>query len=113
MVTTIEVLKEKLARAQQELAEVSAALDGLAASLPTTVSAAPAMETRTIRLDPTKFTDSRTLQPLIDEAFTKMGIDITQPALTPEEVQELALREGVRPEDNILSRGIIEAREEE
>ena len=37
---------------------------------------------------------------------------VTQPAMTPQEVQELMLREGVRPEDNILSRGIIEAREE-
>ena len=59
-----------------------------------------------------RFSDPKALLPLLDKAFAEMGIDVTQPAPTPEEVQQLMLREGVRPEDNILSRGIIEAREE-
>jgi prefoldin subunit 5 len=112
MATTIEELKEKLARVQQELAEVSAALDELATPPAETESVAPTVENRKVKLGGPKFTDPRTLLPLIDEAYRKMGIDITEPAMTPEEVQELMLREGVRPEDNLISRGIIEAREE-
>ena len=59
-----------------------------------------------------RFSDPKALLPLLDKAFAEMGIDVTQPAPTPEEVQQLMLREGVKPEDNILSRAIIEAREE-
>jgi hypothetical protein len=112
MAVTIVELKAKLARVQQELAEVSAALDGL--------GNAPCTGPRIIDVtqlykDPVVghlYSDPETIRRLADEAFPKMGIDITKPALTPREVQELMLREGVRPEDNILSRGIIEAREE-
>jgi hypothetical protein len=112
MATTIEMLKEKLARVQQELAEVSLALDELAASpTPGQTTAQPKALSEVLR-EGVDFIDPRTLLPLIDEAFTKMGIDITQPAMTPEEVQQLLLQEGVRPEDNLISRGIIEAREE-
>ena len=57
------------------------------------------------------FTDTRALLPLVDQAFAQMGIDVTQPSPTPEEVQQLMLREAVKPEDNIGSRAIIEARE--
>ena len=110
MATTIERLKEKLARVQQELAEVSAALDELAASPGTTTEAPVPLDK--VLLKGMHYSDPATLLPLIDEAYRKMGIEITQPAPTAEEVQELMLREGVRPEDNILSRGIIEAREE-
>ena len=112
MATTIEMLKEKLARVQQELAEVSAALDELATPPCADSVAAGARAADTDSLAGVTFSDPRTLLPLLDEALTKMGIDVTAPAMTPEEVQQLMLREGIRPEDNILSRGIIEAREE-
>src|SRR5947207_2382745 len=98
MTTTIEDLKEKLARAQQELAEVSAALDELKATADGR-RADPARNTDEIILDPAKYADPRTLLPLIDAAFTRMGIDINAPAMTPEEVQQMMLREGVRPEE--------------
>jgi hypothetical protein len=39
-----------------------------------------------------------------------MGIDV-QP-IGAEELQDMMLKEGIRPEDNIASRGIIEMREE-
>jgi hypothetical protein len=103
-------LKQKIAHLQQELEEVSAALDELAVA-PTGLEAQPAAP----RPDPLAgiwFSDPKALLPLLDKAFVEMGIDVTQPAPTPEEVQPLMLREGVKPEDNILSRGIIEAREE-
>jgi hypothetical protein len=110
MAATIEMLKNKIAHLQQELAEMSAALDELGEA-PTEPGSAPEALPR----DPLagiRFSDPKALLPLLDEAFAKMGIDVSQPALTPEEVQQLMLREGVRPEDNILSRAIIEAREE-
>lgn len=59
-----------------------------------------------------KFADTKTLRPVIDAAFTAMGIDITQPAPSAIAVQQLMLREGIKPEDNIFSGGIIEARKE-
>jgi hypothetical protein len=110
MAVTIEMLKQKIAHLQQELAEVSAALDELAGP-PTESEAEPAVSPP----DPLagiRFADPKALLPLLDQAFAEMGIDVTQPAPTPEEVQQLMLREGVKPEDNILSRAIIEAREE-
>ncbi len=110
MAATIEMLKNKIAHLQQELAEMSAALDELGGT-PTAPGSAPEV----LSQDPlvgVHFSDPKALLPLLDKAFAQMGIDVTQPAPTPEEVQQLMLREGIRPEDNILSRGIIEAREE-
>ena len=119
MPATVEMLKQKIARLQRELGEVSAALDDLAE--PTGPNNTPTgkppegTSARLTRDDPfagIRFTDPQELLPAIDRAFAEMGIDVTQPAPTPEEVQEFMRREGIRPEDNILSRGIIEAREE-
>src|SRR5687767_7698064 len=56
--------------------------------------------------------DPESARPHIDRAFEQMGIDITQPPPSAEELQELMLREGVNPEDCLGSRGIIEARDE-
>jgi hypothetical protein len=111
MAVTIDELKERVARLEWELSQVSAALDELARE----TGEAEAPEPQPARRDPLagiRFTDTRALQPVIDKAFAEMGIDITQPAVDPVEVQELMLREGVRPEDNLGSRAIIEAREE-
>ncbi len=110
MAVTIEMLEEKIAQVQRELAEVSAALDELAGA-----SDGSGPESTVSQRDPlagVRFSDPKALLPVLDKAFAEMGIDVTQPAPTPEEVQQLMLREGVRPEDNIGSRGIIEAREE-
>jgi hypothetical protein len=110
MAATIEMLKQKIAHLQEGLAEVSAALDDLGG-----VSANSRSAPETAAQNPlagVRFSDPKALLPLLDKAFVEMGIDVTQPAPTPEEVQQLMLREGIRPEDNILSRAIIEAREE-
>ncbi len=58
------------------------------------------------------FADAKALLPILDKAFAEMGIDVIQPAMRHEDVQQLMLLEGIKPEDNILSRGIIEARGE-
>ena len=109
MAATIEMLKNKIAHLQQELAEISAALDELGEA-PARQGSAPEVSAQ----DPlagARFSDPKALLPLLDKAFAKMGIDVSQPAPTPEEVQQLMLREGVMPEDNLGSRAIIEARE--
>jgi hypothetical protein len=112
MAVTIAELKEKLARVQQDLAEVSASLDQLESANggPQTVAGPiPLAEALVAGVD---FVDPRTFRELADEAFRKMGIDITAPAPTPEEVQALMIREGIRPEDRIFTRALYEMREE-
>jgi hypothetical protein len=113
MAVTVEMLQAKLADLQRGLAEVSAALDELAAPPASNPPTANMSKPEEDPMAGIAFTDPRILLPVLDEALTKMGIDVTAPAMKPEEVQELMLREGVRPEDNLISRGIIEAREEQ
>jgi hypothetical protein len=106
MAVTVEILKRKIARLQRELAEVSAGLDELAgAAAGEPVPPAGPLPGR-------RSSDREELLAVLDRAYAEMGIDVSGPAPTAREVQELMLREGVRPEDNILSRGIIEARDE-
>ena len=56
--------------------------------------------------------DKRPLQKIIAELHAEMGIE-RDPDMTPEKLQALCLAQGIRPEDNILSCGIIAARDEE
>src|SRR6266542_4287410 len=86
MAVTIETLKQKIAHLQQELAEVSAALDELVSG-PNGADAAPPA-TPADPLAGVRFSDPKALLPLLDKAFAEMGIDVTQPAPTPEEVQQ-------------------------
>src|SRR6266545_3817965 len=57
-----------------------------------------------------QFVDKQKLQPLVAKAFAKMGIQ-GEP-IGAEKVQELIAACGVKPEDNVFSRGIIQMREE-
>jgi hypothetical protein len=61
------------------------------------------------------FIDKRRIQQIVAQQNEQMGFT-TDPTATPEEAQEAverSLREnGLRPEDNIFSCGIIAAREE-
>ena len=61
------------------------------------------------RLEHVKLKNEK-LAPLIDEAFKKMGI--TGEPIGAEKLQEMLAAEGVKPEENSFSRGIIEMREE-
>jgi hypothetical protein len=56
------------------------------------------------------FVDKEKLRPIVDNAFAAMGV-CGEP-LGAETVQEMMAAGGVRPEDNILSRGIIDMHEE-
>jgi hypothetical protein len=113
MATTADALKARLAHVQRELADVSNALGEL--GVPTADQAAAVPDARSddaLALAGIKVIDFSGMRELIDRVFTEMGIDVTEPAPSAQEVQQQMLREGVRPEDCILSRGIIEARDD-
>jgi len=57
-----------------------------------------------------QFVDKQQLQPLVAKAFAEMGIQ-GEP-VGAEKVQEMIAACGVKPENNVFSRGIIEMREE-
>ena len=57
-----------------------------------------------------RFVDKEKLRPIVDKAFAEMGV--RGEAIGAEKVQEMIAACGVRPEDNILSRGITDMREE-
>lgn len=46
----------------------------------------------------------------LDLALESVGVDARQTTMSPREVQEYLLREGMNPEDNLGSRAIIEDR---
>lgn len=62
------------------------------------------------RLRLVRFVDKEKLRPIIDNAFAAMGV--RGEPIGAEKVQGMIAACGVRPEDNILSRGIIDMREE-
>jgi len=57
-----------------------------------------------------QFVDKEKLCSVITQAFAEMGI--RGEPIGAEELQERMAAHGVKPEDNILSQGIIEMREE-
>jgi hypothetical protein len=67
-------------------------------------------ERKTSWLQAVRLVDKQALQPLVDQTFAEMGI--RGEPIGAEKVQEMIAACGVRLEDNILSRGIIEMREE-
>ena len=58
-----------------------------------------------------QFADKAEALRIVDEQMALMGI-APGPALTAQEVRAMMIAEGVDPNDNSFSRGIIEAREE-
>jgi hypothetical protein len=56
------------------------------------------------------FADKKEIQKVIADQHARMGF-AKDPTATAERARELILADGVRPEDNLFSRGIIEARE--
>ncbi len=57
------------------------------------------------------FADKKMVQRMVAEQNALMGF-VKDPTATAEKAQEMMLADGIRPEDNIFSRGIIEARED-
>lgn len=58
------------------------------------------------------FLDKEPLRKIVAEQNERMGI-VPDPTATPEKAQAMIRALGIRPEDNLFSRGIIAAREEE
>jgi len=96
------------------LGEVRAALEQLPAAGEEGPAEAVAdqrsKEITTDRLRVVRFVDKEKLQPIVDKAFAEMGV--RGEPIGAEKVQEMIAACGVRPEDNVLSRGIIDMREE-
>jgi hypothetical protein len=58
----------------------------------------------------TLFADKKVIQRIVAEQNERMGF-VPDPTATAEQAREAILADGVRPEDNLFSRGIIQARE--
>jgi hypothetical protein len=104
MTTTIEKLLIKTERIEQDLAEVRQALEELCPTKSLTPEERAAARLERVRSKNEKLTS------LIDKAFKKMGIK--GESIGAEKVQEMLAAEGVKPEENSFSRGIIKMREE-
>jgi hypothetical protein len=74
---------------------------------------AVAAETRTVLPDvPVRFTNRDELNRLMDEIEEQMGF-VPVPDITIEKLREMMEAEGIRPEENALSRDIIRMRDGE
>lgn len=104
MVVTIEQLHETLKRIERELGEARLAMEEL--------SHAQKQDAETwwqIRLQQVR-ERNRQLQPVLNQVCETLNSN-TLP-VTAEEVQQMMLAEGVSPEANLGSSGILEMREE-
>src|SRR5437762_6957999 len=99
--TILRCLLEEIA---SKLVELRAAVEKLP-EIMDEVSADPLVDQGVVQ-----FVDKQKLQPLVAKAFAEMGIQ-GEP-IGAEKVQELIAACGVKPEDNVFSRGIIQMREE-
>ncbi|MFQ5676400.1 MAG: hypothetical protein ACE5G1_10925 [bacterium] len=52
--------------------------------------------------------EKEALRRIADQSFAEMGIHC--PPIPPEELQKMMLESGIRPEENLFSRGIIDQR---
>ena len=103
---TLEEIKEKLALIQKELTEVYKAIEQLENNR--LVDQKPQQSGWPASI---QFADKELLRQAFHDLIKQMGIEHVKPigAVT---LQEMMLKEGVKPEDNLFSRGIIEMREE-
>ena len=105
MIPTVTKLIIKLEQLEWDLAEVKAELVKLQAS---EMKSLTPEERKAVRLARVRAQRER-LRPSIEKTLGKLDPDVE--TLTAEELQQLLLEEGVKPEDNIGSRAIIEERE--
>ena len=105
MIPTVTKLIIKLEQLEWDLAEVKAELVKLQAS---EMKSLTPEERKAVRLARVRAQRDR-LRPSIEKTLGKLDSDVE--TLTAEELQQLLLEEGVKPEDNIGSRAIIEERE--
>ena len=97
---TIEEIQQKLKQIENEVAQLRAQLNQWIAQ-----------PVERSQLEPTiQFADKEELRPLTAKTFEEMGI-CSEP-IDAEKLQKMVEACGVKAEDNIFSRGIIEMREE-
>ena len=105
MAPTITKLIIKIEQLEWELAEVKKELVKLQASEMKLLTPEERKAARSVRIRAQR----KRLRPSIKKTLEKPDSDAE--TLTAEELQQLLLDEGVKPEDNIGSRAIIEERE--
>ncbi|MDQ2731499.1 MAG: hypothetical protein M3Y56_07560 [Armatimonadota bacterium] len=105
-----ETLKTRIANLQEELSDLNQVLDGWAEPVPAD-SSTPSAQPPKRRLRNIQVADKEPLRKAFDEIFERLGIEDTGP-VGVEELHRRQLEDGINPEDCILSRGIIEMREE-
>ena len=105
MIPTITKLLIKIEQLEWDLAEVKEELVKLQASA---MKSLTPEERKVVRLARIQAQRER-LRPSVEKVLGKP--DLNAETLTAEELQQLQLEEGVKPEDNIGSRAIIEERE--
>ena len=105
MIPDITKLIIKLEQLEWDLAEVKKELVKLQAS---EMKSLTPEERKAVRLARVQAQRER-LRPSIEKGLGKRDSDVE--ILTAEELQQLLLKEGVKPEDNLGSRAIIEERE--
>jgi hypothetical protein len=98
---TLDTLTEKIGRIEHDLAEVRRGLEELGQVAVRTPSGWPAAVRRF---------DKAEWKEWFDSWFCQMGL--TAEPIGAERLQDLMARAGVRREDNLLSSGIIQMREE-
>ena len=103
---TLEEIRGRLLAIRRELDEVYEALEQLEDSQP--VHPQPGQGGRPAG---TGFTDKEALREAFEELFRQMGVEHVKP-IGAVALQEMMLMAGVKPEQNLFSRGIIEMREE-
>ncbi len=105
MVPTITELIIKIEQLEWDLAEVKKELVKLQASEMKSLTPEARKVVRLARVQAQR----ERLRPSIEKVLGKPDSDVE--TLTAEELQQLLLEEGVKPEDNLGSRAIIEERE--
>ena len=105
MIPPITKLIIKIEQLEWDLAEVKKELVKLQAPL---MKSLTPEEYQAARLARVRAQNERR-RPLIEKALGKPNPDVE--SLTTEEIQQLLLEEGIKPEDNLFSRAIIEERE--
>lgn len=70
------------------------------------------MDTKNAKRSHPLFVDKRKIQEIVARQNAVIGL-VRDPSVTPEKVRAMMIADGVRPEDNIFSCGIIAARDEE
>lgn len=70
------------------------------------------MATSKVKRTSPLFVDKKKIQEIVARTNAEMGF-VPDPAATPAKARQMMLNRGIRPEDNLFSRGIIAARDED